>query len=368
MSEAVTFPRLKSLDALRGFDMLWIIGGEAVIFALAKYYSPNLNWLSEQMRHVGWEGFRFYDLIFPLFVFIAGVSMAFSMEKHRLSGRGDRSVFIRLTRRMVLLVFLGLVYNGLMNFKFAELRYCSVLGLIGISTYIAGLIALKTRHVWPVLAAACGIWLTVFIIQKYLTIGDLGGGNFSQEKIINRWFDSFIPGKIGGGRDPEGPLNIFSAAFLPLVGCAVGRLLLLYRETRRRQWINAAILAAAGCVLIGLACALSPAYPIIKKAWTGSFNLMTAGSALILFAAFHAVIDLLKFEKWSFPFQVIGVNAITVYLGYRFFDYQKPAKMLFSGIGELTGDFKPVILSFAVVLIQWLILFLFYRKKIFVKL
>lgn len=368
--------RLKSLDALRGFDMLWIVGGEVVIFALAKYYYPHLNLLAEQMRHVAWEGFRFYDLIFALFVFIAGVSMAFSMEKHRRSGDSDLKLFGHLTKRMIVLVLLGLIYNGMLDFKFATLRYCSVLGLIGITTYVAALVAMKFKSMKSLLIAAGIVWLTVFLIQQYLVM-DGFGDSFAHGKTINSWFNRLIFGERAIN-DPEGPLCIFSAIFLPLIGCAAGRLLIL-RNAYSQRWWNVAIIAGTGVIFLGIAYLLGfrnsveingiakPFYPVIKKIWTGSFNLQTAGIALLLFAAFHAVIDLLKFEKWSFAFQVVGVNAILVYLGYRFFDFTKPAKMIFGGLGELTGDFKPIVIALGVVLIEWLILWVCYRKKLFFK-
>lgn len=358
------FPRLRSLDALRGFDMLWIIGAEAVVAALAKIYAPALNRLNTHMQHVPWEGFRFYDFIFPLFVFIAGVSMAFSTEKHRQSGRSDWGIALRILRRTALLIFLGFVYNGFMNFEFEKQRWFSVLGLIGLSTGIAGLLMLKFKSFKAPLIAAAGIWGSVFAIQMFVTI-DGFGGSFAQGKIINVWFDSLILKR--GAWDPEGVLCIISAVFLPLIGCAAGRLLIA-RNGPRQRWGNVLTLIAAGALFLGLAYALDPAYPIIKKAWTGSFNLMAAGLALLLFAAFHAIIDVIGFHRWSFPLQVIGVNAITVYLGYRFIAWRHTANLLFGGTARLCGDYKPVVIAVGVVVIQWLVLFLFYRKKIFVKL
>ena len=136
-----TKERLNSLDTLRGFDMLWIIGGGALIEALAKV--TEWNWmeaLANQMHHVSWEGFRFFDLIFPLFMFISGVAIPFALTSRLEKGTSKTSLHKKVFIRMILLILLGFIYNGALKNGFSNMRYPSVLSQIGIAYFFAALI------------------------------------------------------------------------------------------------------------------------------------------------------------------------------------------------------------------------------------
>ena len=125
--------RLISLDALRGFDMLWIMGGERIITALADLTgAAALTWAATQMDHVEWNGFHFYDLIFPLFLFIAGVSMPFSMDKRLAAGESKAKIYRHIFVRMITLVIFGIIYNGFLELNWGHIRYASVLARIGL--------------------------------------------------------------------------------------------------------------------------------------------------------------------------------------------------------------------------------------------
>ena len=135
--------RLLSLDAMRGFDMFWIMGGEAIFIALAKVTDNSvLDWWGQQMHHVAWAGFRAYDLIFPMFVFISGVAIPFALTRKLEQGTPRSRLVIKVLMRAVILVTFGLVYNGLLDLDFANLRAASVLGQIGLAYMIAALITL----------------------------------------------------------------------------------------------------------------------------------------------------------------------------------------------------------------------------------
>src|SRR4030067_3187001 len=123
--------RLYSLDALRGFDMFWIMGGESIFIALASLTGwPVFKWCAEQLEHVPWHGFHFYDMIFPLFLFIAGISFPFSMAKRTSMNVSRKTIYRHVISRGLILVFLGILYNNGVRFEFGELRYGSVLGRI----------------------------------------------------------------------------------------------------------------------------------------------------------------------------------------------------------------------------------------------
>ena len=146
--------RLLSLDALRGFDMFWIIGGDALFRSLAEV--TNWGWAkgwAAQLEHAEWAGFHFYDLIFPLFMFISGVAIPFSLLAKAETAADKRPIYLKLVRRALLLVVLGFVYNHLTDLQFATQRYASVLGQIGLAYLFAALIMLNIRSLWGRMAA-----------------------------------------------------------------------------------------------------------------------------------------------------------------------------------------------------------------------
>ena len=132
--EDQTIPKIKrlySLDALRGFDMFWIMGGEGIFIGLASLTGwPIFQWWAGQLDHVPWHGFHFYDMIFPMFLFIAGISFPFRWQNVRLLMKAGNYVQTSITRGLIL-VILGILYNNAVRFDFANLRYGSVLGQSG---------------------------------------------------------------------------------------------------------------------------------------------------------------------------------------------------------------------------------------------
>ena len=152
--------RLQSLDALRGFDMLFIMGGASLFVALATLFpNPFFQAIAGQMEHVEWNGLAHHDTIFPLFLFIAGISFPFSLEKQRGKGMTEGAIYKKIVRRGITLVFLGLVYNGLLSFEFDHLRCASVLARIGLGWMFAAL--LFVRFGWKVRAG-----ITVLILVE----------------------------------------------------------------------------------------------------------------------------------------------------------------------------------------------------------
>ena len=143
--------RLHSLDALRGFDMFWIISGEGIFHGLsAATDHPAANWISDQLHHSSWNGFTFYDMIFPLFIFIAGIAMPLSYERI-LDGKNQKEkklartkIYNSLFRRTVILILLGMVVNGALQWQgYENTRFASVLGRIALACFFAALIYLN---------------------------------------------------------------------------------------------------------------------------------------------------------------------------------------------------------------------------------
>ncbi|MCH5719092.1 acyltransferase family protein [Niabella hibiscisoli] len=228
--------RLLSLDALRGFDMFWIVSGEGIFHGLArsvrqKYgliqdkttwqiamtdqmnlFEKMLVGISNQLHHTVWNGFTFYDLIFPLFIFIAGISMPFSYAKQLSVGaEGRRNIYRALIRRTVLLIVLGMIVNGLLQWKsFDETRFASVLGRIALSCFFAAIIYLNTslrgRIAWFVFILL-GYWLALRLVP----VPGFGPGILTPEGNLSAYIDRlWLPGKLHRKvYDPEGLFPLF---------------------------------------------------------------------------------------------------------------------------------------------------------------
>ena len=160
--------RLLSLDALRGFDLFWIIGGKEIVLAAAALTNWGwLLWFKAQLEHTEWHGFTLYDLIFPLFLFIAGVAMPISFEKRIERGATKAQLYRHVLFRALALVFLGLLYNDLMKFDWATMRYTSVLGHIGIAYFFAALIVLNAGAIGQFIWMA-GLLVAYWAMMKFI--------------------------------------------------------------------------------------------------------------------------------------------------------------------------------------------------------
>jgi predicted acyltransferase len=361
-----TKTRLWSLDTLRGFDMFWIIGGDALVQALARV--TGWAWavgLAAQLEHAEWQGFHFYDLIFPLFMFISGVAIPYSLLARAESGAGRKRLYLRLARRALLLVVLGFVYNRLLDLDFQSQRYPSVLGQIGLAYLFAALIMLKVRSARGRLAALAGILAVVAVLQLLVPVPGGGAGVLTPEGSINGYLDRLLlPGRLYDKIfDPEGVLCVLSAVSVTLMGGLAGGLL------RRGSWgggRKTLALAGTGAALIGLGFVLNTWYPVIKKAWTASFDIYAAGWSFLLLALFYLVVDVWRLRKWTFFFRVIGLNSITIYLGSRMIDFEATSRFLLDGLDRVAGGQGLIVLA-GVIAVEWVALYFLYRQKVFLR-
>lgn len=361
--------RLRSLDALRGFDMFWIVGGHTLITNLAKFTEWEwLRWFAGEFHHSGWTGFTLYDLIFPLFLFLAGVSMPYSLGRQIEQGQSKAMLVRKVAIRAFLLVLLGFIYNGGLAFKGVdETRFASVLGLIGVAYFSAALIFINsdTRHqvIW-ILGILLGYWAAL----EWVSVPGFGAGVITEQGSIRTFFDrAYLPGKFSHGTyDAEGILSMISATTTALLGGLTGQFI---RHAKLNKFsISGVLLAASGaCYLLGQLWGTQ--LEISKLMWNPPFVFHCAGWSLLLLSLFYFVIDALGFWRWSYFFIVIGVNSITVYLGVRLINFHQPAGFLFNGLVNKfgTAEFQTVLSSLAYILTWWMILLYMYRKKIFLR-
>ncbi len=363
--------RVLSIDALRGFDMFWIVGGDQLARAVGRWaHSDTGKAFADQFHHVEWEGFRFYDLIFPLFLFLVGVVLPFSLGKIEVENR--RAVYWRIVRRTLLLFALGLLSNGVLNFDWKNLRVAGVLQRIAICYGIGALISIWTSKrglVITVVAILLGYWALL------AGVAPPGGhaGDFTKEGNLAGWVDRhYLPGKIMaayyGYGDNEGLLSTIPAVATVLLGVLAGRWL----RSDRDKSTKAAGLAAAGFASLLVGFGWGFVFPIVKILWTSSFVLVAGGWSLLLLALFYTIIDVLGFRRSAFFFVVIGVNAITIYVAPRFIDFRQMAQFFFGGCYRLAGeyvstDFRAIVAAIGVLAVEWIFLLILYRNKMFLR-
>ena len=360
--------RLYSLDALRGFDMLWIMGGEHVIRNLAKATGhPFWEAFSEQLEHPVWNGFHLYDLIFPLFLFLAGVATPYSIGRELEKGKSRQDLMIRVIKRGLILVLLGVIHNnGLVLRPLADIRYGSVLGRIGLAYIFANIIYLyskeRTQIIWFG-SLIIGYWL----LLKFTSAPGFPMGDLTMEGNFNSYMDrTLMPGKLYEGiHDPEGLFSTIPAISTGLLGIFAGRLLKSVSITQNKKSIY---LAISGIIFLLIGQLWNLDFPINKNLWSSSFVMHTGGLSLLLLSIFYYVIDVLGYKKWAFFFKVIGMNSILIYMSSQFIDWQFTTNSIFEWLGQWVGNpYNIVVLAVCTLGIKWVFLYILYRKKIFLK-
>ncbi len=360
--------RLASIDALRGFDMLMIAGGGQFIEQLGgKTGLPWVDAVAAQFVHPPWHGFAFYDFIFPLFLFLAGTSIPFSMSSGLAKKYSKNELLQKVGKRMLILICLGILYkNAPLNiFDPANIRYGSVLGRIGIATFIAATLYL---HVSPRqrLYTASAILILYYLAFVLIPVPGFGAGDFSFEGNLAGWFDrQVMPGRLLQKTYDE--LALFTqlpAACLAIFGTFAGETLLSSHAVSDK--IKRLLLMGVAGIALGLL--WNFLFPINKHLWSSSFVLLTTGLGFVLLALFYWIVDVQRFQKWAFFFIVIGMNSLVMYLAYRFIDFNESSRLLFSGVYEHAAEgWHKVFQTLGGLLLAWLLLYFLWRKRVFVK-
>ncbi len=360
--------RLYSLDALRGFDMFWIMGAEEIFHSLFKATGSSFfGAISEELTHPAWNGFHFYDLIFPLFLFMAGVATPYSSGRELEKGKSKKQVMLRVIKRGLLLVLLGIIANNGLQIKpFAEIRFASVLGRIGLAYMFATIIYLyagiRAQASWFV-----GILVGYWLLLKFSSAPGFPPGDLTIEGNFASYIDRHIvPGKLYLGiHDPEGLVSLIPAIATGLLGILTGDFLRFGKVAPAKKSLY---MLLVGFVFLALAHLWGIVFPINKNLWTSSFVLNTGGYSLILLAIFYYIIDVRGYKKWAFFFRVIGMNSILIYMSGHFINWNFTTDGFFKWVGQLVGNpFNIVAMAICYVIVKWCFLYFMYRQKIFFK-
>lgn len=360
--------RLMSLDALRGFDMLFIMGFASLVVAVCGLWpSAATDAVAASMSHVAWDGFAHHDTIFPLFLFIAGVSFPYSVAKQRAGGMSEGRIYAKIVRRGLTLVVLGVVYNGLFKLDFENLRIASVLGRIGLAWSIAAVLYLnfgvKTRA-----AIAVAVLAGYGALSALVAAPDAAGaGALTFEGNLAGYIDrQFLPGKlIYGTFDPEGLLSTVPAVVTAMLGMFTGEFV---RRSDIRGGRKALWMAAAAAILLAAGLAFSGVLPVNKKMWSSTFVCVVGAYSLGMFALFYYLIDVRGWRRWTLFFRVVGLNSITIYLAQRIVGFGRISDFFLGGIASKCPEAVAAVISSAgYVAVCWLFLYFLYRKNVFLK-
>ncbi|HKO17965.1 MAG TPA: heparan-alpha-glucosaminide N-acetyltransferase domain-containing protein [Acidobacteriaceae bacterium] len=387
-SRPTTVPeRLLSLDVLRGITIAFMI-------LVNNQVGPAPF---SQLKHAAWNGFTATDLVFPTFLFLVGLSTVLSTQSRLARGASRRELFLHTTRRTLLLILFGFIVNNFPLFHLATARYYGVLPRIAICYFVVAALYLISPG-WKdklVLAIAClvGYWLLMrFVPVPGYGVPTHGLPINDQDGNLTAWLDRHIfsaPHLYERTRDPEGLLSTIPAIATALFGLLAGLWLRTARPTRRK----AAMLATAGILLLAAAFAWDPYFPINKKLWTSSFTLYAGGWSILCLAVSIAAIDIGRIgrlpssserpESGSHPLLykpllVFGTNAILAYMISELGDGIVRTVRI-SGVSIKLAAYPAIrnvvphpawaslVYSLIFVLACWLLVFPFYRKRIFLR-
>jgi predicted acyltransferase len=359
--------RLASIDALRGFDMLWLMQEETglVLALAAALHLPFQAVLAKEFDHTPWVGFTFWDLIAPLFLFIVGLSLPFAIQSRLRRGESRRTILFHILRRTALLIVLGLVFNGILQLNFSDFRYTGVLQRIALSYVFAAIITLMTRLrgqiAWTV-AMLVGYWA----IMALIPVPGFGRNVLTQQGNLEGYIDRlFLPGKfccyVFG--DNEGYLSTIPSVATVMLGVLCTHIL----QAKRSERFKVLALAGGGLASLALGLAWGMVFPIITRLWTSSYTLYSNGWCMLLFALFYWIIDVKGYTKWAFWLKVIGLNALTIYILQELFEFKHVADIFAAGLARHSGIYAALVMGVAIVLSKWLFLYFLYRQKIFLK-
>ena len=389
--------RLMSLDALRGFDMFWIAGGGLMVAALDRWISlPVFAGLRRQLTHVAWEGFRFYDLIFPLFIFMVGAAISFSVPRS-LETSGHRATVRRILVRGVVLFAIGLFYSGGLSTEWPDIRLLGVLNRIALCYTATALLFLAFgKRIRILVAVTVGLLLGYWALMALVPIRDIrldaaalaprmeaaGHTNvavlFAAEtgrvrgqfepgyNLANHVDFQWLPGRLYDKfYDPEGLLSTLPAVATCLLGLFAGLWLQSGRGTpsrRSRDLIVAGVLA----ILVGHGWGL--VFPVIKKLWTSSYVLVAGGYSLVLLGLFHQVVDVWGWRRWCQPFVWVGANALTIYLAAQILNFRRLAERLAGApVRSLFGEAGDTVIALIAVFLLFGFARFLYQRKLFLR-
>jgi predicted acyltransferase len=359
--------RVMAVDVLRGFDMFWLVGGAGLAIAVGRLCGGKIGeTIIGQLEHKEWEGFTFYDLIFPLFVFVVGMSVVFSLGK-LLETKGRWAAYKRILRRFVLMYAMGLIYYGGFENVWPHMRLLGVLQRLALCYLFTGFLFchLKVKGLAAVFVA---LLVGYCALLTFVPVPGAEEPSFEVDKNWATYIDKqYLPGhKHNGDWDPEGLLSTFPAVGTCLLGVFAS---LLLREKSVSDKAKVGWLIGGGALLVVLGFVWGIQFPVIKKIWTSSYVLVAGGYSFMLLGILYLILDVWKIRWWAAPFVWIGVNPLTIYMARRIVDFNAFGDRFVGGsIAGLFSENVAFLLHTSVSLaLSLLLVWFLYKKKVFLR-
>lgn len=359
--------RLGSLDAFRGFVMLWIIGGEGLMVGLAALgHNRVIDTLVYELNHSPWQGLRFYDCIWPCFMLMVGVSVPLSYAKRSLNQTYQRQL-AHAAKRALVLFLLGSLRESVSLGSPYLIELSSALQPIAIAYFVAVLVVRKSWRFQALLGA--GILAGYALVLAFIPAPGIAAGTYTFNHNLVHWVDIALLGQAHWDRwlyASEGwgtVLSMIPTISTTLLGLLVGELLMSARSKQRKAKVIGGI--GLGCLAIGYGTSL--VVPVVMKMWTASYGLMSAGWACLMLLFFYWLIDIRGYRKWAFPLVVIGMNAIFIYMFSSLIHLGPIVDVFTQEIARVWPNSELLLQQVAVLAVEWAILFWMYKRNVFVK-
>ena len=372
-----SYQRLESLDVLRGFDLFCLVALEGVLHPLGRAIdAPWYNDFLWCFSHVQWEGFSSWDLVMPLFMFMAGVSMPFALSRYKVMP--DKwAVYRRIVKRVALLWIFGMMCQGnLLGLDPDRIYlYSNTLQAIAMGYLISAMLFLHVRLSVQI-GTAVALLLAYWGAMQFITVDGYGGGNYTPDGNLAEWVDRTVLGRFRDAAVVENGQIVFAGSYrytwilsslnvgvTVLTGVFAGHILKSGMDRKHKwQW-----LLGIGVIMVALGWLWGLQLPVIKKIWTSSMVLVSSGYCFLLMGLFYYWIDYKGHRKNLTWLKVYGMNSIVAYMLANVISFRCIGTSLFHGLEQYTGNYYPALIAASNALIIYVILWLLYKRNIFLK-
>lgn len=359
--------RVISVDALRGFDMFLIMGGDIGFQSLDKVFHNKLSgFVKTQFDHVEWFGFHFEDIIMPLFLFLVGVSMVYSFRKRLGNGSSDKSLWIHTIKRVIILWILGMIVQGnLLSYDINHIQfYTNTLQAIAAGYLIAAILILYMPVCYQIVATI-GLMIIYWAILALIPVERAAANAYSPDGNVAMYVEKMVMGRFIGWGTYTWIVSSLNFGATVMLGVFAGYMM----QSAHGKMKKFRYYLIMGSSMIILAMILNIWHPIIKHIWTSSFVLFSGGISVLMLAFFYLVIDAWNVRKGTKWLIIIGSNAIFAYVVWHLFsdNLMGMAEVFLKGLKPWIGELFNTLRIFGGTLILFLILRYMHRNKTFIR-
>ncbi len=359
--------RVVSVDALRGFDMFWIMGGDMAFKGLDNIFHNRISgYLKANMDHVDWFGFHFYDIIMPLFLFLVGVSMVYSYRKRLANAASDKSIWVHTLKRVIILWILGMLVQGnLLSYDLSKLHfYTNTLQAIAAGYLIATVFVLYLPVLYQI-GATLGLLAIYWAIIALVPVGGNTLGAYDPEGNVAMFVEKAVMGQFIGWGSYTWIVSSLNFGATVMLGVFSGYMMQAKVGKYKKFW-NFLIY---GIALLALGLLMDIWHPIIKKIWTSSFVLFSGGICVLMLTVFYLVIDVWGLRKGTRWLIILGSNAIFGYVAWHLFErnFVGMAEVFLQGLNQWYEGWFETLRYLGGFMMIYLLMWYMYKNRTFIK-